>query len=37
MVKTIEQIQEKLDSDSAIVLTADELKTKLIKNRKKLQ
>ena len=29
MAKTIEQIQEKLDSDSAIVLTADELKTKL--------
>ena len=29
MTKSIEEIQEKLDSGSAIVLTADELKTKL--------
>ena len=29
MAKTIEEIQEKLDSGSAIVLTAEELKTKL--------
>ncbi|RAP44623.1 MAG: hypothetical protein BZ135_07880 [Methanosphaera sp. rholeuAM6] len=29
MVKTIEEIREKLDSGDAIVLTADELKTKL--------
>lgn len=32
MVKTIEEIQEKLDSGNAVVLTANELKTKLKNN-----
>lgn len=34
MAKTIEEIQEKLDSGSAIVLTAEELKTKLREAKK---